>query len=123
MHYLKSGDDLIYVLPKEKSPLRRIYNKAESLGFGWFRRDPTDIVGYDPETTSLLEEERAETVMSRVVLFIGLLMLIGPLWILEYVRGSAQSLAVITGFIILFLGLLSFTTAAKPFESLAAAAA
>ncbi|MCJ1396330.1 hypothetical protein MMC18_009219 [Xylographa bjoerkii] len=123
LHYLKSGDDLIYVLPKEKSPLRRIYNKAESLGLGWFRRHPTDILGYDPESTSLQEDERAETVISRVVLVIGLVMLIDPLWILEYVQGSAQSLAVITGFIILFLGLLTFTTAAKPFESLAAAAA
>lgn len=123
LQYVKSGDDLVYVLPKEKSPLRRIYNKAESLGLGWFRREPTDVIGYDPETTLLQEEERAEIVLNRVILVIGLLMLVGPLWILEFVRSSAQSLAVITCFIFLFLFLISFATAAKPFESLAAAAA
>ncbi|MCJ1249376.1 hypothetical protein MMC30_006599 [Trapelia coarctata] len=123
LQYVQSGDDLVYVLPKEKSPLRRIYNKAESLGLHWFRREPTDAIGYDPETTLLQEEERAEAVLSRVILLIGLLMLIGPLWILESVKTTIHSLAVITCFIVLFLFLVSFATAARPFESLAATAA
>jgi hypothetical protein len=49
-------------------------------------------------------------------------MLIAPLWILEFVHGSMNRLAVITGFIVLFLWLIAFGTAARPFESLAATA-
>ena len=115
LQYLKSGDELVYVLPKEKSPLRRIYNKAESMGLGWFRRKPTDAIGFDPETTLLQEDERAEAVLNRVILLIGLLMLVGPLWILEFLKTITHSLAVITCFIILFRFLVSFATAARPF--------
>lgn len=34
-----------------------------------------------------------------------------------------ERLCIITGFIVVFLGLVAFTTVARPFESLAAAAA
>jgi hypothetical protein len=52
-----------------------------------------------------------------------MLMLITPLWVLAVTQGTVRRLAVITGFIVLFLGLIAVTTVAKPFESLAAAAA
>jgi len=50
-------------------------------------------------------------------------MLIAPMWILNTLQNPVQKLAVITAFIVVFLGFLSSTTAAKPFESLAAVAA
>jgi len=58
-----------------------------------------------------------------VVVSVGLLMLVGPLWALMYVWDQTKRLAIITAFIVLFLLLLSTVTVAKPFESLAATAA
>lgn len=53
----------------------------------------------------------------------GMVMLIAPLWVLAVTHGTMKRLGVITGFVVLFLGLIAFTTVARPFESLAAAAA
>jgi hypothetical protein len=119
--YLKTGDDLIYVTPKIKSPVRPIYQRL-SASLGMFRRKPTDLLGYDSSSIVLIKEQRAETVMFGAIILIGLLMLVGPLWILEFVNGPLQKLGVITSFIVLFLALLSFATIAKPFEILAGAA-
>lgn len=121
---MKSGDDLIYILPKDRSPLLRIYDNADSLGLGCLRRDPLDVVGYDPAITSLSEDRRAETMMSRFVLLIGLMMLIGPLWTLEYLQSAAYNLAVIPGFVILHISWPPFMYhCCKAFQELTAAAA
>ena len=58
---------------------------------------------------------------------LGLAMLIGPLWLLQYFStgqsNSCLRLGIITAFLVLFTVLLSFLTVAKPFETLAATAA
>lgn len=59
-------------------------------------------------------------------MIVGLSMLVGPLWWLQYL--SAQNslearLAVITVFLFVFTVLLSILTMARPFEVLAATAA
>lgn len=121
--YVNSGDDLVYVTPKADTSLRQIYDQLETWGIGWFPRQPTDTVGYDAETTALQDDERTERVMSGVILLVGLCILVGPMWILEFVHSSVRSLAVIKGFIICILGLLASRTTARPFASLAATAA
>lgn len=122
--YLKRRDDLIYVNPKSSdSVLRRLLTGVTSRSVPWFRRHPSDKQAYDPNITVLHDEERAEAVFAKTTIFVGLLMLIGPIWILEFVAGSLQRLGVITAFILLFLVLVSFATTARAFESLAAAAA
>lgn len=49
-------------------------------------------------------------------------MLIAPMWILEFLGSGKVKLGVITGFIVVFLGLFSGMTDAKPFETLTATA-
>ncbi len=49
-----------------------------------------------------------------VVVVVGMMMLIAD---------QTQKLGTITGFIVVFLGLISYTSVAKPFEALAATAA
>ncbi len=53
----------------------------------------------------------------------GLVMLIAPLWILEFTKSSIASLAWMTGFLVLFLYMVAYATVAKPFETLGATAA
>lgn len=50
-------------------------------------------------------------------------MLITPIWILQALTELKPKLAVITGFIFIFLLVLSLAMVAKPFEALGATAA
>ncbi len=54
---------------------------------------------------------------------VGLLMLIGPLWILGSLRSLIDRLVIITSFTVLILALVSSVTTANAFSSLAATAA
>ena len=121
--YCKTGEDLVYVLPKTEKLLPQIFELLQDWGLKLFRRHPTDTIGYDPATTLLHTEERVEKLTVNTILLVGLVMLIGPMWVLEFVIRPVHSLAVITGFIVCFLALLAFATGAKPLEALGATAA
>ena len=54
---------------------------------------------------------------------LGLLLLLGPMWILQFMSQNTRRLGVITGFVLVFAALLVSATVAKPFEVLAATAA
>ena len=56
-------------------------------------------------------------------LVMGLAMLIGPLWILESFDNTTARLAAISGFVVLFLLLVSSLTASRVSEALGATAA
>ena len=116
-------DDLIYLAPRAESAFRRLYTAIALRWVPWFRRHPSDQLGYDPRTTVLLDDEAAEAFFTRLTILTGLVMLISPLWILEFVIDPLHRLGVITAFILLFFALLAFATTARPFESLAGAAA
>ena len=81
------------------------------------------IPGYPEKSLHYSSETRINTAMSIVIISLGMIMLILPLWVLAITNGTMERLGIITTFIVVFLGLLAFTTAAKPFESLAATAA
>lgn len=70
-----------------------------------------------------ISDEKIDRFIATFIMTPGLVMLIAPLWILAFLGGLIQRLGVISAFIVLFVALVSVTTVAKPFESLAAAAA
>lgn len=125
--YIKHTRDLFSVVPKSKSPLRNLFEK--SLHFRIFRpwrvKREEDIENSNRDTKHELyiSDERVDGFISIIIAFVGLAMLITPLWILEFTSSSIASLAWITGFIILFLCIVSYATVAKPFETLGATAA
>ena len=53
----------------------------------------------------------------------GLIMLVAPLWVLNFIEGSVVRLGVITAFITVFFILAALATTARVFETLAATAA
>jgi hypothetical protein len=79
-------------------------------------------MGYDEPNLMLWNEQHAQAFFTKATMVVGLGMLIGPLWVLEFVNGPLQRLGVITAFVVLFLFLLSVATTARPIESLAGAA-
>ncbi|KAH3909864.1 hypothetical protein HBH56_153240 [Parastagonospora nodorum] len=100
----------------------------------WFRSYPTAI--HPPETrlwktkNKIDDENAVYTSDTRIELFarmintfLGLLMLVVPLWIFAFVDGPVKRLGIITVCLLLFLSLVTFTTTAREYEALAATAA
>ncbi len=126
--YLNHTADLFAMVPKYKSALRRLLERSQSFRLSSLWRTKSTVIA---STKSHIESEEVyyssdksiDQFVTAIILFVGVAMLIVPLWILQFVQGSVNRLGVITVFIVLFLVLLSGTTIAKPFESLAGAAA
>ena len=70
-----------------------------------------------------ISDKKVDRFIAALVMTLGLIMIIAPLWILAFLHVTVQKLGVISAFVVLFVTLVSATTVAKPFESLAAAAA
>lgn len=79
--------------------------------------------GYDPQTTVYYKDNIVERCVRFAIILVGLFMLITPQWWLLFVENKTYHLGIITGFIALFLALLSTVSGARPFESLAGTAA
>ncbi|KAK3356451.1 hypothetical protein B0T25DRAFT_536795 [Lasiosphaeria hispida] len=115
--------DLVAVLNRPKTPLRELIEKfMPLLDTRLFRSTPRDEHIKSP-TTLYLSNKRLDAVVFGVVITFGLALLLGPMWTLQFVADGMKRLGIITGFILLFTGLLSSATIAKPFEVLAATAA
>ncbi|KAF2854121.1 hypothetical protein T440DRAFT_465127 [Plenodomus tracheiphilus IPT5] len=124
--YLDKVHDLVQLVPKSSTPLRRFLEKSTRFRLSslWKEKEPPlPVYSSHPETLHYSSDTRIDTSIGVVITVLGMGMLIAPLWVLAYTDGIKQRLGVITVFIVVFLGLLAFTTVAKPFESLAAAAA
>jgi hypothetical protein len=132
--YIDHDDDLISIHPKAKSPGR---NFLEQVAFGggrfnrrgipwlreWFsRKAPKNIVSLRNEDTVWPDDQRMERVSSVFISLVGLAMLIGPIWILAYLRPILYRLAVISSFIVVFFVVLAVTRS-RLYEALAATAA
>ncbi|CZR62673.1 uncharacterized protein PAC_12570 [Phialocephala subalpina] len=86
------------------------------------KRKGIDSSDYDAKHELYMSDERIDGCISVTIAVAGLVMLIAPLWILEFTSSNKASLAWITGFITLFLCVVTYATAAKPFETLGATA-
>ena len=82
---------------------------------------------FESETTTYSEEGRIDKFVTCVTIGLGLVMLIAPLWLLQYVYSAEPDmkarLKIITGFLIAFTIFVSIVAVARPFEVLAATAA
>jgi hypothetical protein len=71
----------------------------------------------------ILSDKRIDRFITAIIVGIGLAMLITPMWVLQSLDDPRKKLAIITAFIVAFLGMVSYATVAKPPEILAATAA
>ncbi|KAI1172668.1 hypothetical protein F4777DRAFT_495460 [Nemania sp. FL0916] len=76
----------------------------------------------DEKSTHVFSDQAMDTLESLAVFLAALVMLVGPLWILERLDTLQRKLIVITVFVFLCLGFLSLATLGRPFEKLAATA-
>lgn len=122
--YIRYPSDLFSLVPRIKSPLRLLLERSSRFRFlKWWQQKTVEHPAGGDENVHYSSDEKIDRFVATVIMGLGLIMLIAPLWILAFLEGLTPRLGVISAFIVLFTALLSVTTVAKPFESLAAAAA
>ncbi|KAK7999430.1 hypothetical protein PG990_012030 [Apiospora arundinis] len=101
--YLQQTDDLVSITQKDKTPLRPQHDRDQDVSY--------------------YSDKRIDTFTSLTIVFIGIAMLLTPIWILQSLQAPTTKLVVITIFILAFLITLSYAMVTKPFEALGATAA
>ncbi|KAJ3462900.1 hypothetical protein MRS44_007686 [Fusarium solani] len=122
--YLEHDKDLICLVQKDKTPLRRLIDTSLTIRTlpMWKHKDKA-AADYDAEHVSYYSDSRMDKTASVVIVAVGIVMLITPIWVLQAMDGLRAKLGVITAFVLIFLLVLSFAMASKPFEALGATAA
>ncbi|KAK1521062.1 hypothetical protein CABS01_05567 [Colletotrichum abscissum] len=122
--YLNHEEDLVALSQKEKTPLRQVIDGSLRLRtLSLWRHRKEKVATYDKKEVTYYSDKRMNNFASTVIIAIGVLMLITPIWILQALTELKPKLAVITVFIFVFLLVLSLAMVAKPFEALGATAA
>lgn len=124
--YLYRPLDLFSLVPKEKSPLRRLLERSPRFRIHhfWRHKRQPELPVYDKDVITYISDKRIEKFATAIIVIVGLVMIITPMWILQALGGrTVHKLGTITAFIVGFLGIVSYATAAKPFETLGATAA
>ncbi|KAF4829643.1 hypothetical protein CGCTS75_v006359 [Colletotrichum tropicale] len=121
--YLKRAD-LVSIRFTSNTPLRKALHKTLRLGISAIMRDKNvETPTYDIEAVSHISDKRMDASVSAMILAIGVVMLLTPIWILQAMTDLKEKLGIITAFIFIFLLVLSLVMVAKPFEALGATAA
>jgi hypothetical protein len=125
MAYLSHDLDLYSVVPKEKTPLRRLLDRSRKFRIHslWKSAKAPELPVYDQDVITYTDDKRIDRFVTIVIVGVGTVMLLTPMWIMQALHNDNAKLAVITAFVVVFLGLVSYATVAKPFETLAATAA
>lgn len=119
--YLSHTRDLFSVIPKDRTPLRRLLEKSASFRIHWLWREekPPDLLLYDRDEVKYTSDKKINAFTTVLILTVGVAMIVAPMWILEYQKTAATKLGTITAFVVAFLGMISYASVAKPFEVLA----
>ncbi len=123
--YLNHTDDLFSVVPKYKTPLRRLLEKSASFRIHWLWKEEKapELPLYDKDVVNYISDNKIDSFITILIIAVGMAMLIAPMWVLEFLTNPLAKLGTITAFIVVFLGMISYATVAKPFEVLGATAA
>lgn len=120
--FINHESDLISISNSPSpSPLTLFLSKSHLLKRIFRKRAKADQ--FDSPSLLLWSDTKMQGLSNAVTIVLGLLMLYGPLWWLNWVSRDVFRLGIITGFVTLFALGLSQVGEGKPFEVLAATAA
>ena len=103
--------------------MRRLIDQSRRLRTLRCWKHKTDLPDYEADSVFYYSDKRIDGFTSAIIVAVGVMMLICPIWILQALQTPTPKLVVITMFVFLFLLVLSFAMVAKPFEALGATAA
>jgi hypothetical protein len=119
--YINKTNDLMSMSRDHKTPIQHLCESSSLL---------QKIFSYHGKTKRTTDSETRvgpdgpmKMFSDSLVIIIGLLMLFGPLWWLNWVEDDVKRLAIITSFVAIFALSLRIVSEGKPFEVLAATAA
>lgn len=121
--FVRTGIDVIALVSQPKSPLRRLVEKCQPLVTSTAFRVKHREGQVSSETTLYHSSKALDAFVTFMIIALGLLLLLGPMWSLQFIQDDVRRLGLITGAVLLFTAILASTTIAKPFEVLAATAA
>ena len=122
--FAKRVQDLFSINPKTRSPLGKLLESTRLVRLSRFfkaKADPDSQIMSD--YVHYTSDEALAILTTIAIIVLGLIMLLGPLWWLEFVSNSKTRLGIITGFLAVFMGLMSLATNNRPFEVVASSAA
>lgn len=124
MNFLTHKHDLISINSEVTTPLQRFLENFRIIRLGRFMRAKVDP-SYQSVSgnTHYADDTALVNLSSASIIILGLGMLLGPIWWLEYVSNSKVRLAIITGFLAVFTGLMTAATVNQPFQVVASSAA
>lgn len=122
--FINHKGDLISISSRSRPPLGRWLEARQSLRFmKVFRAKHGDDVHIESSSTVYTSDATFENFTTFGIIFTGLVMLLVPIWWLEYVRAQKVRLGIITGFICVFMFAMATATNNQPFSVVAATAA
>ncbi|PSN59502.1 hypothetical protein BS50DRAFT_229186 [Corynespora cassiicola Philippines] len=116
--------DLVSINSRVRPPVGQ-WLEARRLLHNWsfFRKKYISGLHIKSSSTSYSNNDRFDMVTNMSIIFLGLAMLLAPLWLLEQAASSSGKLKTITVFIVVFVIMGALGTVNKPFEVVAATAA
>lgn len=121
--FIKTGKDVVALVPRDRSPLHRFLERYEPFLKSRLFRETQWPDQSIHRASFYYNHSRVEATVGAAIVIVGIILLLGPMWALQFIGGSSAKLGVITGFVVFFTALLSSTTLAKPYEVLAGTAA
>jgi predicted lysophospholipase L1 biosynthesis ABC-type transport system permease subunit len=116
--------DLMPVSPKSKSPLRRWISRQKTFPIAApFKKPPSPYLKHvDAEGSQYFSDQLIDATVYFITVTLAILMLVAPLWWLNFVASDSKRLSIITAFVVVFSAVVGAVTAARPFETVAATA-
>ncbi|KAF2132947.1 hypothetical protein P153DRAFT_309790, partial [Dothidotthia symphoricarpi CBS 119687] len=122
--FIDHKSDLISINSRNRPPLGQWLEACSKLHFfKLFKAKQLDDLHVQSASTTYSDNTKFEGFTNISIILIGLVMLLAPMWWLEYVSTSETRLKIITGFIVAFIAMMSTATINRPFEVVAATAA
>lgn len=120
--FIDERGDLITIGHRDRPPLARLLEFCLRQA-ACFRAKPILGLHVLGPATTYTDDERFEIVTNVCIVFVGLLMLLVPPWWLLKINSDYVRLGVITGFVFIFILLMSLSVVNRPFEVVAYTAA
>ena len=122
--FISHRGDLISINSHTSSPLGRLLEATPLIRLSRLVRAKPDPESHVISSYTNYASDEALAMLTTVsIIVLGLCMLLGPMWWLEFVSDSKKRLLIITVFLTIFMGLMSTATVNRPFEVVAASAA
>ncbi|KAF2026143.1 hypothetical protein EK21DRAFT_92684 [Setomelanomma holmii] len=122
--FANHASDLISINARTRTPLGRWLEGCRKPHL-WriFREKDRPGLHVKAASTVYSSNQKFDRLTSRTIIVLGLVMLLAPMWWLEFVSSSNIRLGIITGFLCVFISIMSTATINQPFQVVAATAA